>query len=273
MTDPSTIVCKPTSWFYLRAVGMLAMFAFLAGWFYKDAAVGYRNKNEIFLTDQNFSRASAEFEAQSKTGILTPESWKAFAKRQSLVFDADPALLPKNLIQPKPWPPELHDHALMSKGQLAAWIAFSGPLGWSEKAPEKLMDQRTINEQWYFAYGLSALSVFTLFILLRTMRRSIRVDDEKIITQEGKAVPHSALTQLDLRKWMTKGLAFASYTIPDGSSGKIRFDGMTYGGFKKEEGEPGEQMMQLVRKHFTGELIEYAPDEDEETTEPTANKT
>lgn len=273
MTDPSTIVCKPTSWFYLRAVGMLAMFAFLAGWFYKDAAVGYRNKNEVFLTEQNFAKASAEFEAQSKTGSLTPESWKAHAEKQSLVFDADAALLPKDFKQPKPWPPELHDHALMSKGQRAAWIAFSGPLGWSEKAPEKLMDQRTINEQWYFACGLSALSVYTLFILLRTMRRSIRVDDEKTITQEGKSVTHSALTQLDLRKWMTKGLAFASYTMPDGSSGKIRFDGMTYGGFKKEEGEPAEQMMQLVRKHFTGELIEYAPEDDGDNSEASTEQT
>jgi hypothetical protein len=112
------------------------MFAFLAGWFYKDAAVGYRNKNEVFLTEQNFAKASAEFEAQSKTGSLTPESWKAYAEKQSLVFDADAALLPKDFKQPKPWPPELHDHALMSKGQRAAWIAFSGPLGWSEKASQ-----------------------------------------------------------------------------------------------------------------------------------------
>lgn len=246
---------------------MLAMFLFLAGWFYKDASVGYRQKNEVFLTDQNFAKAAAEFEAQSKTGTLTPESWKAFAEKQTLVFDVEPSLLPKDLVQPKPWPAELQDHALMSQGHKAAWIKFTDPIGWSEKAPDKLMDQRTINEQWYFAYGLSALSLYTLFVLLRTMRRSIRVDEEKTVTQEGKSVPHSALTQLDLRKWMTKGLAFASYTLPDGSSGKIRFDGMTYGGFKKEEGEPGEQMMQLVRKHFKGELIEYAAEEDEESNE------
>lgn len=248
------------------------MFLFLGGWFFKDAAVGYRDKNEIYLTEKNFSRASAAFEAQSKTGTLTPESWKAYAEKQPVVFDEDPALLPKDLVQPKPWPAELHDHALMSKGPTAAWIAFSGRVGWSDKAPEKLMDQRTINEQWYFAYGLTALSIYTLFILLRTMRRSIRVDDEKTITQEGKHIPHSTLTQLDLRKWMTKGLAFANYTLSDGSSGKIRFDGMTYGGFKKEEGEPGEQMMQLVRKHFTGELIEYAPEEDEESSETEEKK-
>lgn len=252
---------------------MLAMFVFLAGWFYKDAAVGYRKKNEIYLTDKNFARAAAEFEAQSKTGTLTPESWKSYAEKQTLVFNEDPALLPKDLVQPKPWPAELHDHALMSKGQRAAWIAFSGPLGWSQTAPDKLKDQRTINEQWYFAYGLTALSVYTLFILLRTMRRSIRVDDEKTITQEGKHVPHSALTQLDLRKWMNKGIGFATYQNADGSSGKIRFDGMTYGGFKKEEGEPGEQMMQLVRKHFTGELIEYAADEDEDSAETAEKKT
>jgi hypothetical protein len=47
---------------------------------------------------------------------------------------------------------------------------------------------------------------------------------------------------------------------------------MTYGGFKKEEGEPGEQMMQLVRKYFTGELIEYAPEEDEDNNEASTEK-
>jgi hypothetical protein len=31
-------------------------------------------------------------------------------------------------------------------------------------------------------------------------------------------------------------------------------------------------MMQLVRKHFTGELIEYAPEEDEDTSEATTEK-
>ncbi len=77
-------------------------------------------------------------------------------------------------------------------------------------------------------------------------------------TQQGKRVPFTDFKTLDLRKWDTKGLAFIDY---DGASGKgrIRIDGLTYGGFKKENDEPAERLMQRIRSRFSGEIIEYAP--------------
>jgi acyl carrier protein len=83
-------------------------------------------------------------------------------------------------------------------------------------------------------------------------------DGEGITTQQGKRVPYGDLKTLDLRKWETKGLAFIDY---DGSAGKgrIRLDGLTYGGFKKEQGEPAERLMRLIRSRFSGEILEYAP--------------
>ena len=90
------------------------------------------------------------------------------------------------------------------------------------------------------------------------------IDDQCIVTQEGRRVLLSELIRLDLRKWVTKGLAFAYYQTSDGKEGVIRIDGLTYGGFLKEQGEPAEQLMQLLRERFTGELIEYASESEPE---------
>lgn len=67
---------------------------------------------------------------------------------------------------------------------------------------------------------------------------------------------------MDLRKWDRKGLAFAWTKGGDASERKIRIDGLTYGGFKKEDGEPAEKLMQAIKAGFSGELIEYEAEED-----------
>ncbi len=110
-------------------------------------------------------------------------------------------------------------------------------------------------------------AVVTIFILIRTLRRTMILDGDTIITQDGRKVPVASLTQLDLRKWYTKGLAFAFYQLESGKKGRIRIDGMTYGGFQKDKGEPAEHWMTQLRAQFRGEIIEYATEEAEE--EPT----
>jgi hypothetical protein len=79
-----------------------------------------------------------------------------------------------------------------------------------------------------------------------------------ITTQRGRRIPFTDLKTLDLRKWETKGLAFLDY---DGTAGqgRLRIDGLTYGGFKQENDEPAERLMRLIRSRFSGEIIEYVP--------------
>jgi hypothetical protein len=74
------------------------------------------------------------------------------------------------------------------------------------------------------------------------------------------------MNSLDLRKWQTKGLAFINY---DGQSGKgrIRLDGLTYGGFKKEQSEPAEQLMKHIQARFSGEVISYSSGESPQISE------
>lgn len=253
MNDIAVIVCKPTKWFFLRAAGMFAMFAFLAGWFYKDASVGYRKGNEVYQMEKAFGTAALEFLEQSKPGTLTAEQWRQYAGTQSVDFGGHPVTSTERVT----WPEELQDAKLLAKGPADAWDAYTERMKLNRKAPEKIHDQRSITEQWCYFFVLTALALFTLFVLVRTSRRKISVDHEKITTQSGKVVRFHELKQLDLRKWQTKGLASGKYVTGQGDKGSIRFDGLTYGGFKKEEGEPAEALMNRVREHFKGELIEY----------------
>lgn len=257
-SPPDTIVCRPTPWFTLRAVAMLVMFSAFAAYFAYDGAIGYRKKNKEFYLHATFKEANAEFGKRNGDGTLNADSWREYASSRNVSFPEDTSVLPKDLVLPVKWPEVLHDYDKMkSLNYHLLWKEYSGANGYAIKPEEKALDAGKIREQWICAVICAVLAVVTLFFLLRTLRRTISADLMAITTQEGKRVPYSDLKLLDLRKWYTKGLAFADY---DGESGKgrIRIDGMTYGGFKEENGQPGEKLIQLIRKNFSGELIEYA---------------
>ncbi|MBK1818461.1 hypothetical protein JIN84_22775 [Luteolibacter yonseiensis] len=227
--------------------------------FYKDGLTGYRKKNEVFYLNKTFERAAKEdFSKMNAGGTLTAAEWKAYAEKQSVLFPEDPYVLPADIKLPMPWPAVLHDYERMKPLQWnILWREYSKEHGLAASPPEEAYTAQKIREQWIVFYICSALSLVAAFILLRTLRRTISVDGEAVTTQQGRRVPFGDLKKLDLRKWETKGLAFIDY---DGASGKgrIRIDGLTYGGFKKEQDEPAERLMQRIRAHFSGEIIEYA---------------
>lgn len=259
MTNSEPIVCKPTSWFLFRALVMLLMFGVFAVLFYKDGSTGYRKKNEVFYLHQTFQRANEEFAKMNSDGLLTPGEWKTHAEKQSVRFPADLSLLPAELKQPMPWPAILHDYEKMKPLQWnKLWLEYSKERGFPATPSEEPYDARKIGEQWVVFWICLALALAAGFVLLRTLGRSISADGEGVVTAQGKRVPYGDLRSLDLRKWETKGLAFIDY---DGNSGKgrIRIDGLTYGGFKKEQDEPAERLMRRIRSRFSGEILEYAP--------------
>jgi hypothetical protein len=259
MNEPESIVCKPTPWFLFRALVMLLMFSVFAVLFYLDGSTGYRKKNEVFYLYKTFEAANGEFSRMNSDGKLTAEEWKTHAEKQSVSFPEDRALLPSTLKLPMPWPEILHDYDQMKPLQWnLLWREYSKEHGLPAKPSEEPYDARKIGEQWVVFWICLALAATAAFILLRTLGRSISADGEAVTTQQGRRIPYGDLKTLDLRKWETKGLAFIDY---DGAAGKgrIRIDGLTYGGFKKENDEPAERLMRLIRSRFFGELIEYAP--------------
>jgi hypothetical protein len=259
MNDPASVVCKPTPWFLFRALVMLVMFSMFAVLFYLDGSTGYRKKNQVFYLCRTFEQANAQFAEMNKQNSLTPEAWQKHAAKQTVNFPPDPALLPSSLTLPMPWPEILHDYARMKPLQWnLLWLEYSKQHGLDAFPKEEPYDARKIKEQWIVSGICFALAAAVAFILLRTQARSIVADGQAITTPQGRRVPYTNLKTLDLRKWETKGLAFLDYEDAAGK-GRIRIDGLTYGGFKKENNEPAERLMRLIRSRFSGELIEYAP--------------
>ncbi len=258
MSSPVTIVCKPTRWFVFRALVMLLMFGTFAVFFYVDARTGYRQKNEVFYLRQAFQKANTEFSQMDQGGTLTPEAWKDYASRQWVDLPPDRSVLPAGMAKATPWPAILHAYERMKAEQWnLLWREYTKTRGLNEAAPAEPYDARKIKEQWVVFWACSALALTAAFFLVCTLRRSISADAEALTDQLGRRVPYADLQVLDLRKWDTKGLAFIDYEGVAGK-GRLRIDGLTYGGFKPGDGEPAEKLMERIRSRFSGEVIEYA---------------
>jgi len=259
MTESDTIVCKPTRWFLLRALVMLLMFSTFAVMFCMDGSSGYRNKNEVFYLHQAFQTANTKFTERNQGGTLTPEAWKNFAATQTVDFPADRSVLPTRLTVPMAWPEILQDYERMRPlNWNLLWREYTKTRGINESVPEEPYDSRKIKEQWVVFWICAGLALTIGFFLLRTLRRSISADAQAVTDQRGRRVAYADMKFLDLRKWDTKGLAFVAYAGASGS-GRIRIDGLTYGGFRKEDGEPAEKLILRLRSSFSGEVMEYAP--------------
>jgi len=257
MSAEEKIVCKPTRWFILRAAVMLLMFGVFAVLFYKDGSYGYRKKNEEFFLRQAFETANARFSALEKQGGLTPEEWRQYAAKQTVDLPEDPYILPSNLQRPVPWPDILHDYERMKPLQWnILWREYTKERGMHEETAEAAYDARKIKEQWVVFWISLSLAAIAAFFLIRTLRRNITADGEAVTDQRGRRVPYADLRVLDLRKWETKGLAFIDFDGPTGN-GRLRIDGLTYGGFKTEDGQPAERLMAKIKSRFSGEIIEF----------------
>lgn len=247
---------------------MLLMFGVFAVLFFIDGNTGYRKKNEAYFLHKTFQKADADFSKMNSNGSLKPDDWKSHAAAQTVEFPDDRSILPANLELPMKWPAILHDFEKMKPLQWnILWRGYTKERGMNDKVDEKPFDAKKIAEQWIVCVICLILALISAFFLLRTIRRSISADNEAITDQKGKRVPFSELNRLDLRKWDTKGLAFIDYDGPSGK-GRMRVDGLTYGGFKKENGEPAEKLMQHIRSHFSGEIIEYTQAEVTDSVTP-----
>lgn len=261
------IVCKPTPWFLLRAAAMLLMFGVFSVLFFVDGKWRYREYNVSYYLSQAFKQAAGEFKAKKDT--MSPEEWRAFAGTQSIDFlhrtekkpEGELVPVPEGTPVPMPWPEVLGDYgkmkASLDQPPTQLFDDYRLAAGIKHAPPEHNYPARKITEQWVVFWICLVLTIGAVVVLLRTMRRSIAIDGKAFYPAGGGAVPFADLTRLDLRKWDTKGLAFAWAKTPAGGERKLRIDGLTYGGFKKEQDEPAERLMIRLRENFSGELIEY----------------
>ena len=276
MNDPShstlsspqdTVVCKPTQWFILRVLAMLVMFSVFAVLFIQDGISGYREKNLQYFLHHTFNQAGTDFQGLQNGDASSEGDWKAFSGKKTCLFPEDAAtVLPKGTDLELPWPAILVEgYAVMKEkgGQNGAnklWEDYTSERGWPSKTEEHPYDAGDIKGQFVAAAVALALITFSLFILIRTLRRTIAADDEALYSQDGRRVLYSDMIRVDKRKWDTKGIALVYYK-DGGEEKKIKIDGMVYGQFKEENGAPAERLFSRVMEHFKGEVLEYVVDD------------
>ena len=275
MSEVETIECRPTRWFYLRAGAMVLMFGVFLVLFLKDWKVGWPKKNEIYYTFKAFEEAKTKFaEHEDKKGGA--EEWEAFAQAQVIGFPDGEGILPPGVDSSIRWPAVLNDYAgyrkaLEEEGKKAIpplWTKYTDERGWSSSIPKKSYEAAKIQEQLYYGIGSGVLLLITGFFLIRTLRRTMKVDGEAYYAPDGARIPFSSVRRIDVRKWGTKGLAYLFYReegAPEESAlRKSKVDGMVYGQFKQEEGAPAEALFQRIRDNFKGELIELVESKEDE---------
>ena len=251
---------------------MVLMFGVFAVLFYRDGSTGYREKNLSYYSWQGIKAASDEFPA--KQAELGDDGWRRYAATKEFALPEDRSILPDGTPERIPWPDMLADAETMRSAQANPRKLLFEP--YMEEAdlkkapPEQAYDAGKIREQW-IVFGICVvLALGALFVLLRTLGRKMALEGDRFQPAGGAAVEVKDLVRLDLRKWGTKGLAYAWAAAEGGKERKIRIDGLTYGGFKKDQGEPAERLMEGLKARFSGELIEYR-DEAEEALEAPAD--
>lgn len=136
-------------------------------------------------------------------------------------------------------------------------------------APFAATDEKIREQMWGMIICLVLGAIATGFYL-RSAGTRLAVDGDTLHLPKHPLIPISAITRLDTRKWLNKGIARLSYQIPGGKSGQAAIDGLKYGGFKGEKPFAPDLILERVVSTFPGELIEIE-EEPEEAEDASSN--
>jgi len=78
------------------------------------------------------------------------------------------------------------------------------------------------------ACALPPLSVLMLLYVLRSSRGEIRMENQTLFAPGHPPVPFGAIREVDTRLWDRKGIAYVTYSLESGQSGKITLDDFIY---------------------------------------------
>ena len=250
------VICRPTKWFIWRALLMIVMFGGFGCYFLYDWKIGYPKKNYVIANYQAFNDAGSAWADHR-------ENWAEYVAGKTIPFEDDPEMYPVGTNFNEKWPDIL---GTMERGNdEELWKQFSAEKGWDQQIniSEDRKPIYKIREQLIAALVCFILTALTLFFLIRTKSRVMKVNADGYYPPGGQVIPFDKMIRLDKRKWETKGLATLVY-LEGGEEKKAKIDGMVYGQFKEEDGAPAEALFQNVLSKFQGELIELVEDEDED---------
>jgi hypothetical protein len=113
------------------------------------------------------------------------------------------------------------------KGKSGEWEKLCLARGWKTEPPHKRFEQEDFIGQYVFAGLMGAMGIFSLIYWLRARRSVLRSDAEAVFSPSGTRVPYESITQVDRRKWKSKGLATVFYSL-DGVKGRFVLDDAKY---------------------------------------------
>lgn len=253
------IVCKPTGDTFVRfGIVVAALFGFAVYFFY-DGHTGYRQKNEVVYSFKAFAELGA-LAMRSDAGAWAAELsgrpllQAGMVEGELVVAEGESHYpLPAESEAARSCPPEVLDHAAMSRSWNDCWAAYSKRMRFPLQPGEHGYDVAAIREQWIAGGVFSLLGLLLLYFAVRTAGRVLALEGD-CVTAAGQQFAVADIRSIDLRQW-GPGFKGVAYFRVHGR--KVRVDGMTYGGFNKAKGEPAEAFMQAVLARYEGEIIEY----------------
>lgn len=255
----NSIICKPTLDTFARFGVVLAAFFGFGLYFFYDASVGYKKANEAFCSYHAFATLGQEISSFSAGAWKTARINKPLLATEEIdgtlngIHGEHRYPLPHPCEAALSCPPEASDYTGMSKSWNDCWAAYSARMRFPITPAEHGYDAASIREQWYAGGVCMLISVVLIVLIIRTAKRTLSIEGDTI-TAAGQTFKVNDITRLDLRQWSAghKGIAYATV-----KGKRIRLDGMTYGGFNKNKGEPAEQWMQALLARYQGEIIDY----------------
>ena len=89
-------------------------------------------------------------------------------------------------------------------------------------------EEFSIQLQKILGFSLPPIGLALLIYWLRKSRGEIRLQDGVLTAPTHPPVPVGKIDELDKSLWDRKGIAYAYYTLPDNTSGKVRLDDFIY---------------------------------------------
>jgi hypothetical protein len=139
-------------------------------------------------------------------------------------------------------------------GKTEEWVAYSHERGWDKKPEE--MDQRKVDEQFYWAMGVGILGIVSSAYHLLSYPKKLRADETSFTPPWGPQIPFHTVQKIDRRPWKLKGLAKVYYQLEkSGPTKKASLDDLRFKG--------ADEVLARLQANFSGEILDH------EETEPT----
>ena len=147
-----------------------------------------------------------------------------------------------------------------------AWKEYAAERGWPQdnplnpetKKPVSLID---INEQFYYGGGACLIGLGFLSRFAYMFHRWVECDDSILRDKAGHETSYANITELNKKKWQSKGIAFVKYKSEKGPQ-QIRLDDFYF------ERDPTRQILRKVEANIDPALITNGKPEPPESAVP-----